>query len=130
MNLKSSEVSFGAILKHGSIKNTDYGEGQRYAKFLKFLDKAAFRTAHADEISRYERAREFLKAAFPDDNFPSMKTLKTKKDRLQQMQTRQRSELKPVSNQRKTLQIVRKNIDSIFEGTITITRKHLDVALE
>jgi len=46
---------------------------------LKAPDKAAFRTAHAEEISRYERSRELLKTAFPDDNFPSMKALKTKK---------------------------------------------------
>ena len=96
-----------------------------YAAFLKSPDKAAFRAAHADEISRYERARECLKAAIPDENFPSMKTLKTKKDRLQQMQTRQRSELKPASNQRKTLQIVQKNIDSIFDSTKTLEKKNV-----
>jgi len=59
-----------------------------------------------------------------------MKALKTKKDRLQQKQTRQRSELKPVSNQRKTLQIVQKNVDAIFEAAKPIARKSPDAALE
>lgn len=106
-----------------STKNT-------YSEFLSSSDKAAFRIAHAEEISRYERARELLKAAFPDGEFPSMKTLKTKKDRLQQLQTRQRSELKPVSNQKKTLQIVQKNVDAIFEAAKPIARKSPDAALE
>ena len=35
------------------------------AEFLKSPDKAAFRAVHAEEISRYELARELLKAAFP-----------------------------------------------------------------
>jgi len=106
-----------------STKNT-------YSEFLKSPDKAAFRTAHAEEINRYERARELLKAAYPNEDFPSMKALKTKKDRLQQLQTRKRSELKPVSSQRKTLQIVQKNINAIFENTKPITRKPLDTTLE
>lgn len=96
-----------------------------YSEFLKAPDKAAFRAAHAEEISRYERARASLQEAYPDNTFPTMKSLKAKKDRLQQMQTRQRSELKPVSNQRKTLQIVQKNIESIFVDTNRLSeRKH------
>ena len=101
-----------------------------YSAFLKAPDKAAFRAAHAEEISRYERARELLKAKFHDEDFPSMKALKTKKDRLQQMQTRQRSELKPVSDQRKTLRIVQKNIDSIFESSKMLEKKTVRDVLE
>lgn len=96
-----------------------------YSEFLKAPDKAAFRAAHAEEISRYERARASLQEAYPDNTFPTMKFLKTKKDRLLQMQIKQRSELKPVSNQRKTLQIVQKNIESIFGDTNRLPeRKH------
>lgn len=101
-----------------------------YAAFLKALDKAIFRATHAEEISRYERARAFLKEVYRDDDFPSMKFLKTKKDRLQQMQTRRRSELKSVSNQRRTMKIVRQNIASIFENERFVAKKSLDATLE
>lgn len=106
---------FGTYL---ATKNT-------YAEFLKAPDKAAFRAEHAEDINRCERARAYLQDAYPDEAFPTMKSLKAKKDRLQQMQTRQRSELKPVSSQRKTLQIVRKNIASIFESQRNITVDNL-----
>lgn len=91
-----------------------------YSEFLKAPDKAAFRAAHEEDIRRYEQARAFLKETYPDEAFPAMKSLKTKKDSLQQLQTHQRSELKPVSNQRKTLQIVQKNIEAIFESQRSI----------
>lgn len=86
-----------------------------YTDFLSAPDKAQFRSEHREEIDNYEAARTRLQEMFPDRTFPQIQTLKKERDRLQQSITHQRAELKPVSNQRKALRIVERNILSIFK---------------
>jgi len=45
-------------------------------KVLSSEDKGAFRTAHKEEIEKYEDALNCLKVASPDGTFPPMKELK------------------------------------------------------
>lgn len=50
--------------------------------FLKSTNKKCFRQAHAEDITKYEEARQFLKQDFLDEKFPLMKDLRDEKELL------------------------------------------------
>ena len=76
-------------------------------------DKAAFRSAHKEEIDRYEDARSNLQRSFPDNTFPDMMALKTQKDRLQHLMNHQNEVVQSVRKTKKDLDVVRSNISSM-----------------
>lgn len=64
----------GQYLAHKSI----------YQQFCKSKNKGQFRKEHSSEIALYEAARKFLKEHSADERLPSMKLLKSEKERLLQ----------------------------------------------
>ena len=86
-----------------------------YGDFLKSTNKKSFRQAHAEDITKYEEARQFLKQDFPDEKFPLMKDLRAEKELL--MRTKDaRYETYHYFQERNTeIQTVLANVDSILE---------------
>ena len=94
-----------------------------YRQFLSVADKGAFRAAHKAEIDEYEDAVSHLKAFSPDGKFPLMKELKAEKSRLSRQRDQQRAALRPLTEQRKQMRIITKNVDTILrENVPTKTR--------
>ena len=94
-----------------------------YRQFLSAEDKGAFRAAHKEEIDEYEEAVSHLKAALPDGTFPPMKELKAEKSRLSHQRDQQKSELRPLTEQRKQMQIIIRNVESIFRKSALLVEK-------
>ena len=94
-----------------------------YQQFLSAGNKGEFRVVHKAEIDEYENAVSRLKVAFPDGRFPSMKTLKADKSRLSRLCNQQKVALRSLSEQRKQMRIITKNVETILgKGVPTRTR--------
>ena len=85
-----------------------------YNAFLSANNKAEFRTLHAQEIQQYECARSYLQKTFDHREFPSLNDLRTERDRLRQARLQQKSAHSSAAQQRKTLQIVRNNVQTLL----------------
>ena len=53
-----------------------------YKEFLQAGNKKMYRSAHQDEIARYEEAVQFLKRNSTDGTIPTMKDLRAEKEKL------------------------------------------------
>ena len=84
-----------------------------YGAFMGSTDKAAFRSAHKEEIDRYEDARSNLQHSFSDGTFPDMKSLKIEKDRLRRQFNHQKEALQSLRKIKRKLDIVRANVETI-----------------
>lgn len=93
-----------------------------YRQFLSAEDKGAFRAAHKKEIDDYEDAVSYLKAASPDGTFPPMKELKVEKSRLTRQRDQQKSELRPLTEQHKQMNIIIQNVQSILRNDVFISK--------
>lgn len=60
-----------------------------YKEFLQAGNKKMYRSAHQDEIARYEEAVQFLKRNSTDGTIPTMKNLRAEKEKLLSAQTAQ-----------------------------------------
>ena len=85
-----------------------------YAQFLSAPDKAAFRTAHATDIDRYEESARWLKERYGEDGFPKMDTLKASKAELQTEREHQKEELKPLLKVRRVFHTMDANVRAIL----------------
>ena len=85
-----------------------------YQEFLQAKDKAAFRAAHSDEITDYEKAARFLKEKFEDAAFPSLKALKAQKATLCKQKSRQKEMLRQSGAERMQMEIIRANVSEIL----------------
>ena len=85
-----------------------------YAQFLNAPDKAAFRTAHATDIDRYEESARWLKEHYGETGFPKMDTLKAAKAKLQAERDQQKEDLKPLLKVRRTFQTMDTNVRAIL----------------
>ena len=95
-----------------------------YRQFLSAEDKGAFRAAHKEEIDEYEDAVNHLKAVSPDCKFPPMKELKAEKSRLIRQREQQRTALRPLTEQRKQMQIIAENVKAILgKGVLSISKE-------
>lgn len=94
----------GTYLSHKSI----------YKEFLSSRNKALFRSQHATEIDEYTDAVERLKEIYPDGKYPTIKELKENKQALLKLREKQEKELAPYSEQRRTMQIVTRNVSAIL----------------
>lgn len=83
-------------------------------QMLKSRSKKKFRQEHSDEITLYEDARKFLKEKYPDGQFPSIKSLKEKREKLSTQQKAQHNAYTNFKNAQKDLQTICSNIDSIL----------------
>ena len=83
-------------------------------KVLSSEDKGAFRTAHKEEIEKYEDALNCLKVASPDGTFPPMKELKVEKSRLSHQRDQQRAALRTLARHRKQMRVITGNVKAIL----------------
>ena len=86
-----------------------------YGDFLKSTNKKSFRQAHAEDITKYEEARQFLKQDFPDEKFPLMKDLRAEKELLMRTKDSRYETYRYFQERNAEIQTVLANVDSIFE---------------
>ena len=80
-------------------------------------NKKQFRQEHLSEITLYETARNFLKQQSGAEKLPSMKLLKSEKEKLRILKHTQYQEYQEKKKYEKELQTVCKNVDMILHGT-------------
>ncbi|MCC8096447.1 MAG: relaxase/mobilization nuclease domain-containing protein [Tannerellaceae bacterium] len=85
-----------------------------YGQMLKARNKKKFRQEHSSEISLYESAVKYLKAQYPDSQFPTMKALKEERDRLTVQKQAQTDTWHYFRDYQKELRTVCANVDSIL----------------
>ena len=88
-----------------------------YREFLHSKNKKQFRQEHLSEITLYETARNFLKQQSGAEKLPSMKLLKSEKEKLRILKHTQYQEYQEKKKYEKELQTVCKNVDMILHGT-------------
>ena len=85
-----------------------------YAEFLKSKHKKKYRSEHASEITAYEEARDWLKDFYPDGKMLSLKSLRSHKEKLQDMIHSQKMTLQNLKGHCKELDTVSYNTDAIL----------------
>ena len=85
-----------------------------YADFLKSKHKKKYRSEHASEITAYEKARDWLNDFYPDGKILSLKSLKSRKEKLQAMIHSQKMTLQDLKGYCKELDTVSYNTDAIL----------------
>ena len=85
-----------------------------YAEFLKSGNKKNFRNMHVSEITAYEEARDWLKDFYPDGKMLSLKSLKKRKQKLQETIDSQKTVIHNYKNHCKELETVSANVDAIL----------------
>ena len=85
-----------------------------YAEFLKSGNKKNFRNKHVSEITAYEEARDWLKDFYPDGKMLSLKSLKERKQKLQETIDSQKTVIHNYKNHCKELETVSANVDAIL----------------
>lgn len=101
-----------------------------YTDMLKSPDKKTFRQEHLESITAYEEARSFLKEKNNDNKFPSMKTLKATKEKLNQQISEQRQICNNLKRQASDLSIISQNVDAMLDIKEPHTRqKAKDISL-
>ena len=85
-----------------------------YAEFLKSKHKKKYRSEHASEITAYEEARDWLKDFYPDGKMLSLKSLRSRKEKLQDMIHSQKMTLQDLKCHCKELDTVSYNTDAIL----------------
>lgn len=86
-----------------------------YGDFLKSTNKKCFRQAYAEDITKYEEARQFLKQDFPDEKFPLMKDLRDEKELLMRTKDARYETYHYFKERNAEIQTVLANVDSILE---------------
>ena len=81
-------------------------------------NKEKFRNEHADEIDRYQKARDILRSHTPKGKFPSLKCLQTRKTELLEIQKAQSVELENMRKNERTISVAAQNVRYILEGTV------------
>ena len=85
-----------------------------YQEFISSSDKGAFRATHGADIDAYETAVRHLKQLCPESGFPTMKELKAEKSRLVQERSQQKKDVNHLSEQRKQMRVITKNVNAIL----------------
>ena len=86
-----------------------------YKEFLQAGNKKMYRSAHQDEIARYEEAVQFLKRNSTDGTIPTMKDLRAEKEKLLSARTAQYESYTYFKDYYHELQTACRNIDMILE---------------
>lgn len=94
---------------------------QIQADFLKAQFKKKYRKEHRTELDQYQEALSFFREHC-DGKVPSMKELKTEKEKLLTLQSEQRKELSGFNQMEQELQTAAANVDAILHSD-TITNK-------
>lgn len=85
-----------------------------YSQYLKSKNKKLFRQEHQTEITLYETARKILQERSGGKKLPSMKALKTEKDRLTALKSSQYEAYQNLHGYEKELRTVCTNVDMIL----------------
>lgn len=94
-----------------------------YKEFLASKNKGKYRTEHQEEISQYEESVRFLKKAYPDRSYPTMKQLKARKAELHEKRDKQQEALAPYAEQRRTMNTIIHNVSTILGGDVLEQRQ-------
>ena len=86
-----------------------------YKEFLQAGNKKMYRSAHQDEIARYEEAAQFLKRNFTDGTIPTMKDLRAEKEKLLSIRTARYESYTYFKDYYHELQTACQNVDMILE---------------
>ena len=85
-----------------------------YVRYQQAEDKPYFRAEHRSEIEAYEESLRELTKLFPDDCYPSLKELREEKAKLMEWRDELKAELKPLTVDKRNMEIVWKNVQSIL----------------
>lgn len=85
-----------------------------YSRFLKSKNKKQFRQEHQAEITLYETARKILKERANGEKLPSMKYLKSEKEKLTVLRNSQHEAYQNLYRYEKELKTVCTNVDTIL----------------
>ena len=94
-----------------------------YTKFIRSRSKKKFRSEHASELQAYEQARDWLKSFYTDGKMLSMKSLKSRKQNLQDKISSQKQALQELRSRCTELETVSYNVDAILDRTAMETEK-------
>ena len=86
-----------------------------YKEFLQAGNKKMYRSAHQDEIARYEEAVQFLKRNSTNGTIPTMKNLRAEKEKLLSARTAQYESYIYFKDYYHELQTACRNVDMILE---------------
>ena len=90
-----------------------------YKEFLQAGNKKLYRSAHQDEIARYEEAVQFLKRNSTDGTIPTMKNLRAEKEKLFSARAAQYESYTYFKDYYHELQTACRNVDMILESEHT-----------
>lgn len=85
-----------------------------YSEFVNTPDKALYRQTNQGQINAYEEARTFLKAHYPDSNFPALENLKSRKGKLEHEQNGLKKQQQSAYNRMKELGIIDTNVTALL----------------
>ena len=115
-NLRSTQQELKRINEQIHYTGQYLANKSVYREFLHAKNKKQFRQEHLSEITLYETARNFLKQQAASEKLPSMKLLKSEKEKLLSIKNMQRQEYQKRKQYEKELQTVCKNVEMILHG--------------
>ena len=115
-NLRSTQQELKRINEQIHYTGQYLANKSVYREFLHAKNKKQFRQEHLSEITLYETARNFLKQQAASEKLPSMKLLKSEKEKLLSIKNMQHQEYQIRKQYEKELQTVCKNVEMILHG--------------
>lgn len=115
-NLRSTQQELKRINEQIHYTGQYLANKSVYREFLHAKNKKQFRQEHLSEITLYETARNFLKQQTASEKLPSMKLLKSEKEKLLSIKNMQHQEYQKRKQYEKELQTVYKNVEMILHG--------------
>ena len=115
-NLRSTQQELKRINEQIHYTGQYLANKSVYREFLHAKNKKQFRQEHLSEITLYETARNFLKQQTTSERLPSIKLLKSEKEKLLSIKNTQHQEYQKRKQYEKELQTVCKNVEMILHG--------------
>ena len=112
--LKETETSLRDINQQIHYTGQYLANKKVYIQMVKSKNKGKFRNEHSSEIALYEAAQKFLKTKNSDRQFPSIKELKSEKEKLTIKRSAQKDTYNYFRDYQKELRTVCSNVDSIL----------------
>lgn len=112
--VKSTEASLKSMNQQIHYTGQYLANKPVFAQMLRARNKKKFRQEHQTELELYEAAVKFLKEENPDGKIPSMKSLKSEKEKLTLQRAAQYETYKYFKEYQKELRTVCYNVDSIL----------------
>lgn len=129
---KMNEAQEALLAMTSEIKNLNsqihytgqyFASKNTYLEFIRSRNKKKFRTEHTPEISAYEEARDWLKDFYPDGKMLSLKSLKARKQKLQEEIRTQKTIIHNYEDHCRELETVSSNVDAILQRRAMETEK-------